>query len=299
MADIVIIGAGTAGLSAAIYALRAGKSVLILEQLAYGGQIINTPEVENYPGIKSISGFDFAQGLYEQAVALGAELKFEQVTGIEDGPVKKVKTSGAEYECGAIILATGAKNRPLGLDREQQLIGSGISYCATCDGAFFKGRAVAVNGGGNTALEDALFLSNYCSKVYLIHRRDEFRGEAKQVEKLKAKENIEFVLNSTITELVGDDELSGVKVHDKVSGEDKLIEVDGLFIAIGQMPENAAFAPLIALDGAGYIVAGEDCKTNVEGIFAAGDCRTKTVRQLTTAAADGAVAALAACAYID
>ena len=299
MADIVIIGAGTAGLSAAIYALRAGKSVLILEQLAYGGQIINTPEVENYPGIKSISGFDFAQGLYEQATALGAELKFEQVTGIEDGAVKKVKTSGGEYECGAIILATGAKNRPLGLDREQQLIGSGISYCATCDGAFFKGRTVAVNGGGNTALEDALFLSNYCSKVYLIHRRDEFRGEAKQVEKLKAKENIEFVLNSTITELVGDDELSGVKVHDKVSGEDRLIEVEGLFIAIGQMPENAAFAPLIALDGAGYIVAGEDCKTNVEGIFAAGDCRTKTVRQLTTAAADGAVAALAACAYID
>ena len=299
MADIVIIGAGTAGLSAAIYALRAGKSVIIFEQLAYGGQIINTPEVENYPGIKSISGFDFAQGLYEQAVALGAELKFEQVTGIEDGAVKKVKTSGGEYECGAIILATGAKNRPLGLDREQELIGSGISYCATCDGAFFKGRAVAVNGGGNTALEDALFLSNYCSKVYLIHRRDEFRGEAKQVEKLKTKENIEFVLNSTITELVGDDELSGGKVLDKVSGESRLIEVDGLFIAIGQMPENAAFAPLITLDGAGYIVAGEDCKTNVEGIFAAGDCRTKTVRQLTTAAADGAVAALAACAYID
>ncbi len=299
MADIVIVGAGTAGLSAAIYALRAGKSVLLLEQMTYGGQIINTPEVENYPGIKSISGFDFAQGLYEQATALGAELKYEQVLSIEDGAVKKVKTSGGEYECGAIILATGAKNRPLGLDREQELIGSGISYCATCDGAFFKGRVVAVNGGGNTALEDALFLSNYCSRVYLIHRRDEFRGEAKQVEKLKAKENIEFVLNSTITELVGDDELSGVKVHDKVTGEDKLIELDGLFIAIGQMPENSAFAPLIELDKGGYIVAGEDCKTNVPGIFAAGDCRTKTVRQLTTAAADGAVAALAACAYID
>ncbi len=299
MTDIIIIGAGTAGLSAAIYALRAGKSVLVFEQLAYGGQIINTPEIENYPGIKSISGFDFAQGLYEQAVALGAELKYEQVSGIEDGEVKKVKTSGAEYECRAVILATGAKNRPLGLDREQELIGSGISYCATCDGAFFKGRTVAVNGGGNTALEDAFFLSNYCRKVYIIHRRDEFRGEVKQVEKLKAKENIEFVLNSTITELVGENELSGVKVHDKVTGEDKLIDVEGLFIAIGQMPENAAFAPLIELDKGGYIVAGEDCRTNVEGIFAAGDCRTKTVRQLTTAAADGAVAALAACAYID
>ncbi len=299
MTDIIIIGAGTAGLSAAIYALRAGKSVLLMEQLTYGGQIINTPEVENYPGIKSISGFDFAQGLYEQAEALGAELKYEQVTGIEDGEVKKVKTSSGEYECKAIILATGAKNRPLGLDKETEFIGSGISYCATCDGAFFKGRVVAVNGGGNTALEDALFLSNYCKKVYLIHRRDEFRGEAKQVDKLKEKENIEFVLNATITELLGEDELSGVRVHDKLSGEDKDIELDGLFIAIGQMPENAAFAPLIELDKGGYIVAGEDCRTNVDGIFAAGDCRTKTVRQLTTAAADGAVAALAACAYAD
>lgn len=299
MTDIIIIGAGTAGLSAAIYALRAGKSVLVMEQLTYGGQIINTPEVENYPGIKSISGFDFAQGLYEQAEALGAELKYEQVTGIEDGEVKKVKTSGGEYECKAIILATGAKNRPLGLDKETEFIGSGISYCATCDGAFFKGRVVAVNGGGNTALEDALFLSNYCKKVYLIHRRDEFRGEVKQVEKLKEKENIEFVLNSTITGLLGENELKGVRVHDKVSGEDKDIELDGLFIAIGQMPENAAFAPLVELDKGGYIVAGEDCKTNVAGIYAAGDCRTKTVRQLTTAAADGAVAALAACAYID
>ena len=299
MTDIIIIGAGTAGLSAAIYALRAGKSVLLMEQLIYGGQIINTPEVENYPGIKSISGFDFAQGLYEQAEALGAELKYEQVTGIENGEVKKVKTSGGEYECKAIILATGAKNRPLGLDKETEFIGSGISYCATCDGAFFKGRVVAVNGGGNTALEDALFLSNYCKKVYLIHRRDEFRGEAKQVDKLKERENIEFVLNSTITELLGEDELKGVRVHDKVSGEDKDIELDGLFIAIGQMPENAAFAPLVELDKGGYIVAGEDCRTNVDGIYAAGDCRTKTVRQLTTAAADGAVAALAACAYID
>ena len=286
-------------MTAAIYARRASKSVLVLEALTYGGQIINTPEVENYPGIKSISGFDFAQGLYEQAEALGAELKYEQVTGIEDGEVKKVKTSGGEYECKAIILATGAKNRPLGLDKETEFIGSGISYCATCDGAFFKGRVVAVNGGGNTALEDALFLSNYCKKVYLIHRRDEFRGEAKQVDKLKERENIEFVLNSTITELLGEDELKGVRVHDKVSGEDKDIELDGLFIAIGQMPENAAFAPLVELDKGGYIVAGEDCRTNVDGIYAAGDCRTKTVRQLTTAAADGAIAALAACAYID
>ncbi|MBR1472175.1 MAG: thioredoxin-disulfide reductase [Lachnospiraceae bacterium] len=298
MYDIIIIGAGTAGLSAAIYGLRAGKKVLVLEQLSYGGQIINTPEIENYPGIKNISGFDFATGLYEQAAALGAEVKYEQVTGIADGAEKTVTTSGGTYNCKAIIIATGAKNRPLGLERETELVGGGVSYCATCDGAFYKKRPVAVNGGGNTALEDALFLSNYCSKVYLIHRRDAFRGEVKQVEQLKAKENVEFVLNATVTALLGREQLEGVEVTDKISGEKRTLQVDGLFIAIGQMPENAVFAPLIKLDAAGYVEAGEDCRTNVEGIYAAGDCRTKTVRQLTTAAADGAVAALAACAYI-
>ncbi|MBR3105509.1 MAG: thioredoxin-disulfide reductase [Lachnospiraceae bacterium] len=298
MYDIIIIGAGTAGLSAAIYGLRAGKKVLVLEQLSYGGQIINTPEIENYPGIKNISGFDFATGLYEQATALGAEVKYEQVTGIADGAEKQVTTTEATYSCKAIIIATGARNRPLGLDREAELVGGGVSYCATCDGAFYKKRPVAVNGGGNTALEDALFLSNYCSKVYLIHRRDTFRGEVKQVEQLKAKENVEFVLNSTVTALLGEDQVEGIEVTDKITGEKRTLQVDGLFIAIGQMPENAVFAPLIELDTAGYVVAGEDCKTNVEGIYAAGDCRTKTVRQLTTAAADGAVAALAACAYI-
>ena len=297
MYDIIIIGAGTAGLSAAIYGLRAGKKVLVLEQLSYGGQIINTPEIENYPGIKNISGFDFATGLYEQAAALGAEVKYEQVTGIADGAEKTVTTSGGTYNCKAIIIATGAKNRPLGLERETELVGGGVSYCATCDGAFYKKRPVAVNGGGNTALEDALFLSNYCSKVYLIHRRDAFRGEVKQVEQLKAKENVEFVLNATVTALLGREQLEGVEVTDKISGEKRTLQVDGLFIAIGQMPENAVFAPLIKLDAAGYVEAGEDCRTNVEGIYAAGDCRTKTVRQLTTAAADGAVAALAACAY--
>ncbi|MBO6206687.1 MAG: thioredoxin-disulfide reductase [Lachnospiraceae bacterium] len=298
MYDIIIIGAGTAGLSAAIYGLRAGKKVLVLEQLSYGGQIINTPEIENYPGIRNISGFDFATSLYEQATALGAEVKYEQVTGITDGAEKQVTTTEGTYSCKAIIIATGAKNRPLGLDRETELVGGGVSYCATCDGAFYKKRPVAVNGGGNTALEDALFLSGYCSKVYLIHRRDTFRGEVKQVEQLKAKENVEFVLNSTVTALLGEDQVEGIEVTDKLTGEKRTLQVDGLFIAIGQMPENAVFAPLINLDPAGYVVAGEDCKTNVEGIYAAGDCRTKAVRQLTTAAADGAVAALAACAYI-
>ncbi len=299
MHDIVIVGAGTAGLSAAIYALRAGKTVLILEQLTYGGQIVNTPEVENYPGIKSISGFDFATGLYEQAAALGATIEYAPATGLEvlpDGS-KAVISGDKRFECKAIILATGAKNRPLGLDREQELIGSGISYCATCDGAFYRKRAVAVNGGGNTALEDALFLSNGCSKVTVIHRRDAFRGEAKLVDQLKQRENVEFVLNANITKLIGEDGLSAIEVTDKNSGETKEIPVDGLFIAIGQMPENAAFASVVNVDKSGYIIAGEDCCTNVEGIYAAGDCRTKTVRQLTTAAADGAVAALAASTY--
>ncbi len=299
MTDIIIVGAGTAGLSAAIYALRAGKSVIVFEQLTYGGQIVNTPEVENYPGIKSVSGFDFATGLYEQATALGAVVEFAQVESIEDGTVKKVSAGGKVYECKALILATGAKNRPLGLEREEELTGSGVSYCATCDGAFYKNKPVAVSGGGNTALEDALFLSNYCSKVYLVHRRDAFRGEAKLAERLKEKENVEFVLNSNITSILGENGVEGVVVKNKLDGSEKTLKVDGLFIAIGQMPDNKAFEALVKLDDKGYIIAGEDCETGTAGIYAAGDCRTKQVRQLTTAAADGAVAALAACAYCE
>ena len=301
MEDIVIIGAGTAGLSAAIYARRAGKKAVVLEAMTYGGQIINTPDIENYPGIKHISGFDFATGLYEQATALGAEIKFEKVTGIElssDG-IKTVKTSSSEYKTKAVILATGAKNRPLGLDREEELTGSGVSYCATCDGAFYKGKTVAVNGGGNTAIEDAAFLSSLCKKVYLIHRRDKFRADAADVEKLKAKENVEFILDSTISRLEGDDTLTGIEIHNVKDAVKQHLDIDGLFIAVGQIPDNSAFADVAELDEKGYIKAGEDCRTKTPGIFTAGDCRTKTVRQLTTAASDGAVAALAACSYCD
>ena len=299
MTDIIIIGAGTAGLSAAIYARRAGREALILEALSYGGQIVNTPEVENYPGIKHISGFDFATGLYEQATELGAKIVFAKATGITVNPdgSKTVHTASEDYNCKAVIIATGAKNRPLGLDREEELTGSGVSYCATCDGAFYKKQPVAVNGGGNTAVEDAAFLANYCSKVYVIHRRDSFRADEAEVAKLKAKDNVEFVLNSTITRLIGEDELEGVEVTDKISGESKILEVSGLFVAIGQMPDNNSFSSVVKLDEKGYITAGEDCLTETEGIFTAGDCRTKSVRQLTTAAADGAVAALAASAY--
>ena len=210
---------------------------------------------------------------------------------------KTVHTSSEDYSCKAVILATGAKNRPLGLEHEEELTGSGVSYCATCDGAFYKKQPVAVNGGGNTAVEDAAFLANYCSKVYVIHRRDSFRADEAEVAKLRAKDNVEFVLNSTITRLIGENELEGVEVTDKTSGESKILEVSGLFIAIGQMPDNNSFSSVVKLDEKGYVIAGEDCLTETEGIFTAGDCRTKSVRQLTTAAADGAVAALAASAY--
>lgn len=297
--DMIIVGAGTAGLSAAIYGARAGKRVLVLEANTYGGQIVRSPEVENYPGIAHISGYEFAQNLYEQAVNLGAEVEFENVVEIRaDGREKYVVTEDSEYTALSVILATGAVNRPLGVDGEESFVGAGISYCATCDGAFFKGKDVAVVGGGSTALEDALFLSAYCRKVYLIHRRDAFRGEQKYVDNLKTKENIEFVLNSRVTALKGENFLEAVDVENKLSGEEMTLPVSGLFVAIGQMPQNDPFSELIKLDDGGYIAAGEDCRTNVEGIFTAGDCRTKTVRQLTTAASDGATAALAACEYL-
>lgn len=297
--DIVIVGAGTAGLSAAIYAVRAGKRVIVLEATTHGGQIVNTPEVENYPGIQKISGFEFANNLYKQAKSLGAEVIYEKVIGIEvNGEEKIVHTTKEDYQAKAVILATGAKNRPLGLEHEKEWIGAGISYCATCDGMFYRGKDVAVAGGGNTALEDAIFLTNYCRKVYLIHRRDAFRGEEKLLQTLKEKPNVEFVLNANITRLIGEDGVDGVEVEDKNTHEKRVIDVMGLFVAIGQMPENSEFINVVDLDKGGYIEAKEDCKTKTKGIFTAGDCRTKKVRQLATAASDGAIAALAACEYI-
>lgn len=271
MYDIIIIGAGTAGLTAAIYGVRAGKSVLVLEAKTYGGQIINTPKIENYPGIKEISGFEYAKNLYEQAKGLGAEIRFEQVTAIEAAESGKlVKTTKDSYECRSVILATGAKNRPLSLPREQELIGAGVSYCATCDGMFFRGREVAVVGGGNTALEDAAFLANYCSKVYVIHRRSEFRGEEKLVQSLKQKENVEFVLNSKVTALNGTDSLEALILQNVETKEEQTIPVSGVFVAIGQMPQNETFAGMVELDAHGYVKAGENCHTNADGIFTAG-----------------------------
>lgn len=300
MYDIIIVGAGTAGLSAAIYGLRAGKSVLVLEQASYGGQIINTPEIENYPAIQKISGFEFATNLYNQAKNLGAEFAFEKVEGIEDkGQFKEVKTKDKSYEGKTVILATGAKNRSLGVEKEEELVGKGISYCATCDGMFYRGKVVAVNGGGNTAVEDATFLSDYVQKVYVIHRRDEFRADKAEVDRLVAKPNVELVLNSTVKRLESDASgLTGVVVANK-DGEERTLKVDGLFVAIGQAPDNQAFSELVELDGKGYISAGESTLTKTPGIFTAGDCRTKAIRQLATAASDGAVAGLAAVSYIN
>ena len=296
MYDIIIIGAGPAGLTAAIYGRRANKSILVLEAKSYGGQIINTIDIENYPANNHISGFDFATNLYNQAKELGAEIVFDKVIEITNN--KEVITTNNKYNAKAIIIATGSDNRKLGLPNEDELIGKGVSYCATCDGAFFKGKDVAVVGGGNTALEDALYLSNLANKVYIIHRRDEFRGEDKSVNLIKQKDNIELILNSTVTKLISDDKLTGIEITNK-DGSINTISIDGLFVAIGRVPSNDYYKNIINLDNQGYIVANEDCKTNIPFIFAAGDNRSKEVRQLVTATSDGAVAATNAIKYIE
>ena len=299
MYDILIVGAGPAGLTAAIYARRASKSVLILEAKSYGGQIINTPEIENYPVAPHISGFDFATKIYEQATALGAEVVYEKaVEIIDNGSEKEVRTENNSYKAKAIIIATGSENRKLGVDGEDELVGRGISYCATCDGAFYRKKNVAVVGGGNTALEDALYLADIAEKVYLIHRRDEFRGEDANVKALKAKGNVEFVLNSQVIKLNAQKRLESIDVQNK-NGDIRNIEVNGLFVAVGRIPENQKFAKVVNLDSAGYVIAGEDCVTNTKGIFVAGDNRVKNVRQLVTATADGAVAVAEAVKYIN
>ena len=299
MYDIIIIGAGPAGLTSAIYARRASKKVLVLEAKTYGGQIINTLDIENYPGEEHISGFDFATKIYNQAKSLGAEIVFEKVTDIKDlGTEKEVITVKNTYKAKAIIIATGSENRKLGLVNEDELTGKGVSYCATCDGNFFRKKNVAVVGGGNTALEDALYLADIAEKVYLIHRRDEFRGLESTVNLLKEKENVEFIYNSNVTKLNADEKLKSIEVTNK-DGSMKTIDVDGLFVAIGRIPENQNFAKIIDLDDGGYIIANEDCHTNVDGIFVAGDNRVKEVRQLVTATSDGAVAATAAIKYVN
>lgn len=298
MYDIIVIGGGPAGLTAALYALRADKRVLVLEGTGFGGQIVYTHAVENFPGIRRISGAEFADALLDQVMAAGGDVEFDSVTGIKDGDVKTVITETTEYTARAVIVATGVKHRLLGIDGESELAGNGISFCAVCDGAFYNGKRVAVVGGGNAAVEDAMYLADIAEKVYIVHRRREFRAEERLVRMMKSRENIEPVLSSTVSRLLEENGLAGAEVTNSENGEKRILVIDGLFVAVGQIPQNGIFEGLLKLDKDGYISAGEDCRTNVRGIFAAGDCRTKAVRQLTTAAADGASAAIAACEYI-
>ncbi len=287
MYDFIIIGGGTAGLSSAVYACRANKKTLVLERESFGGQIVDAPLVENYPGIKNISGAEFASGLFDQAESAGAEFRCETVQKLDcrkDGVV--VVTDEGEYVSRAVIIAAGCEHRKLGAKREDELIGAGVSYCALCDGAFFKDKTVAVVGGGNAAFTDALYLSDIARTVYIIHRRKAFRAENELVVRAEQKNNIRIITDATVKALVGEDELSAVTIDE--DGHDRTIEVDGLFVAIGQTPDNGAFG--VKTDDDGYILADDECRTDKPGVYAAGDCRKKKVRQLTTAAADGAIA---------
>ncbi len=296
MYDAIVIGAGPAGLTSAIYLKRANKNVLVLEKNTYGGEIVNANKIENYPACPNISGFDFATNLYKQVKELGAVIKFEEVLEIKNEKIKKVVTNKNEYTTKSIIIATGETPRKLGF--EDNLIGKGVSFCATCDGNFFKEKNVAIVGGGNTALDDALYLADIAKKVYLIHRRDEFRADKKTIDLLKKKNNIKYVLNSNVTKINGKEKIESIEVVDN-NNKTKVFNIDGLFIAIGHVPSTNIFKELIKLDDDNYIKGTSNCHTNKTGIFVAGDVRSKKVRQLVTATSDGAVAAIEAIKYLN
>lgn len=298
MYDVIVVGAGPAGLTAALYCLRANKSVLVLEKSAFGGQITYSPKVENIPGFISLTGNEFAEKMVEQVMEQGGDLEPCEVLEIKNGDIKTVVTDSGEYECRAVIIATGAKHRLPGIENEESYIGNGISFCAVCDGAFYEGKDVCVLGGGNSALQEALLLSNLCKRVYVVQNLDFLTGEGKLANQVMEKENIEVILSTVISELKGDGELNGV-VLTSDNGETRTLSVDGLFVAIGLVPQNDNFKNVLTLDMFGYADADESCKTGVKGIFVAGDCRKKRIRQVATACADGAVAALAACDYIE
>lgn len=301
MYDIVIVGAGPAGLTAAVYARRANKSVLILDRAAFGGQITYSPKVENYPGFESISGSELADHMVEQVLSQGAEVESENVTAIEDlGESKVVLTEdGNRYECRAVILACGAQHRHLGLPNEERFIGDGISFCAVCDGAFYQNKTVALIGGGNSALQEAILLSETCKKVYVIQNLDFLTGEKRLQEILAKRGNVEVITGTVVAAIADTPSFSAITLQKTADGTQTELPIDGMFVAIGLVPENGAFAALLDLDAAGYVAAGEDCLTRTRGLFVAGDCRQKAVRQVTTATADGAVAAIAACRYLD
>ena len=301
MYDIIIIGGGPAGLTAAIYSLRAGKSVLVIEKENFGGQMTFSPKIENYPGFISISGSELAQNMVEQAIHQGAELIMEEAEKIELLPsgIKKVVTDMAEYEAKAVIIAAGVKHRLLNVPGEADFIGEGISFCAICDGAFYEGRDVAVIGGGNSALQEAVLLSKGCKKVTIVQNLDFLTGEKKLCEILEKADNVEILLGYTVEKINGESELTGLDIKAVSDGSVKTLNADGIFTAIGLIPECKAFDNVAELDGRGYIIAGEDCCTKTAGIFVAGDCRTKRVRQVSAACSDGAISSVAACDYID
>ncbi|MCR4867695.1 MAG: thioredoxin-disulfide reductase [Lachnospiraceae bacterium] len=299
--DLIIIGAGPAGLTAAIYAKRAGFDTLVIDETGMGGgQIVNTYEVDNYPGLIHINGFDMGMKFKEHATEMGTEFADVTVTGVtKKDDLIYVYANDAEYVSKALIIATGAKHRALGIPGEESLRGMGVSYCATCDGAFFRKKVCAVVGGGDVALEDALFLAKGCSKVYLIHRRDEFRGAKVLADKVKETENIEIVYDSRVTEIIGEGSVNKIKVENIKSGSVTELDINGIFIAVGMDPNTELFKDVVELDKSGYIKAGEDCITSTEGIFAAGDLRTKKLRQVITAAADGANAITSVSEYFN
>lgn len=300
MHDIIVIGAGPAGLTAAIYALRANKSVLVLEKESFGGQITYSPKVENYPGFNEISGAELGEKLVDQTLALGAEIELDTVIGIKNpGSYKIVQCEHAEYQAKSVIIASGSRHRQLGLPREDELTGSGVSYCALCDGAFYKDRAIAVIGGGNTALQDAVLMADQCSKVTIIQNLGFCTGEKRLLEVLKSKNNVDFIYNTIVEELEGADQLESIMLRDLEKDKAFRFKVEGIFVAIGQQPDNKAFESVCKLDEQGFIIADESTETSTPGIYAAGDCRTKKVRQVVTAAGDGAVAAMNACRFVE
>ena len=301
MYDIIIVGGGPAGLTAAIYGLRAGKSVLVIEKNGFGGQIAYSPKVENIPGTIQISGAEFADHLTEQVMALGADVELENVVSVEPGEVFTVRTEeGSSFEGKSVILALGVKHRTLGLSGEEELIGSGISFCAVCDGAFYAGQDVAMIGGGNSALQEALLLSEVCKSVTIVQNLAFFTGEQKLADALSQKDNVNVLFSTVVSEYVTKNgKLTGLKLHNDATGEDSAISVDGAFLAVGLMPENEPFAALENLNDWGYFDTDESCTTKTPAIFVAGDCRSKRIRQVVTAAADGAIAAMAACRYLE
>lgn len=301
MHDIIIIGGGPAGLTAAVYALRAGRSALIIEKNGFGGQIAFSPKVENIPGIQQISGAAFAERMVEQALNLGADMELETVESVEPaGGIFRVYTAeGGEYPGRSVILATGVRHRLLGLPGEEGLIGSGLSFCAVCDSAFYAGQETAMIGGGNSALQEALLLSEICKKVTIVQNLPFLTGEKRLAEALSARANVEILYSTQVSAYIQEaGRLTGLQLRSE-SGEERFLPVSGAFLAVGLVPENEAFAPLAPLDDRGYFAAAEDCAGSVPGVFIAGDCRAKQIRQVVTAASDGAIAAMAACRYLE